>query len=103
MAFAQDRPSGVAIAALVLGILSFLGFSVLTGIPAWVLGKKELSAIRAGRSPAAGQGLAQIGMWLGIVNTVLSVLAVLFAFVLLAGVIGWGASVTAPPGVLLSR
>ena len=89
MALAQDKPSGNAIAALVLGILTFLCFSILTAIPAWIIGKKELDAINAGRSPDAGRTMAQIGMWLGIFGTVLTVLVVLFVLLTGGAILAW--------------
>ncbi|MCC2669156.1 MAG: hypothetical protein K0Q72_1627 [Armatimonadetes bacterium] len=84
MAVAQEKPSTNAIIALVLGILSVMGGNILTGIPAWILGKKELSTIDAGQAPAAGRTMASIGMWLGIVATVLTIVGAIF-FVVVAG------------------
>ena len=72
-----EKASGRAISALILGIASYFpGFLLLTGVPAWILGKKELKAIEAGLAPARGKRLAQVGMWLGIVSVVFPVLAV---------------------------
>jgi len=84
MSVAQEKPGTNSIVALVLGIVSFLGLGLLTGIPAWIVGKKELAAIDQGSASASGRTMATIGMWLGIVATVLSILAVL-GFVLLTG------------------
>lgn len=78
-------PSGNAIAALVLGVLSFLlccGF--LTGIPAIVIGKIEMTAIKEGRSSTKGHALAAVGLILGIVATAISSVVILLA---IAGVI----------------
>ena len=88
MAVAQDKPGGAAIASLVLGILSFFGFSILTAIPAWIFGNSELKAIAEGRSPAGGRTMASIGMWLGIINTGLTVLAILLWILIAAGLLG---------------
>jgi hypothetical protein len=63
-----------AIIALVLGILSFIGCGLLAGIPAWIMGKGELGKIDRGESAPEGRTMAKIGMWLGIISTVLSVL-----------------------------
>lgn len=71
-----------AVIALVLGILSFIGCVIIAAIPAWILGKKELNEINAGRSSEAGRTMAKVGMWLGIINIVLSVIA-LFIFIIL--------------------
>ena len=84
MSVAQEKPSTNSIVALVLGIVSFLGLGILTGIPAWIIGKKELTAIDRGSASASGRTMATIGMWLGIVATVLTILGLL-AFVLMAG------------------
>lgn len=62
-----------AIIALVLGILSYIACGIFAAIPAWIMGKKEINEINAGRSPEAGRTLAKIGMWLGIVNVILTV------------------------------
>jgi hypothetical protein len=68
-----------AIAALVLGLLSLICCGILGPI-AWFLGSQELKAIAAGRSPAAGEGLAKVGMILGILGTVYLVLVTLWIF-----------------------
>jgi len=72
-----------AIFALVLGILSFIGCGFIAAIPAWIMGKKEINEINAGRSPEAGRMLAKIGMWLGIINLILTVIAIIIAVILL--------------------
>jgi hypothetical protein len=66
-----EPASGRATAALVLAILSYvlcLGF--LTGIPAAILGRIELTAIDEGRAPEAGRTRATIGMVGGLIATV---------------------------------
>jgi hypothetical protein len=63
-----------AIIALVAGILSYIFCPFILGIVAWIMGKGELSKIDRNESPEAGRTLAKIGMWLGIVNVVLSIL-----------------------------
>ncbi len=68
-----------AIAALVLGLLSLICCGILGPI-AWYLGSQELKAIAAGSSPAAGEGLAKVGMILGILGTVYLGLVVLWVF-----------------------
>jgi len=76
---ASSSGSSQATTALVVGIVSFLCCN-LAGPVAWVLGKKELDAIKAGQSPQAGQGLAMAGMILGIVATVFLALGLLWIF-----------------------
>lgn len=78
--------SSNAVIALVLGILSFIACSILSAIPAWIVGKKELNAIDAGRSPQAGRTMAKIGMWLGIINVILFIIGMIFvAFAVMLG------------------
>jgi len=84
--------SSNAILSLVLGIASFVcSLGLFTGIPAWIIGKKEIKAIDEGRSDPAGKVMAQIGMWLGIIFTILSVLGILafiLYFVFVIGILG---------------
>jgi len=73
--------SSNSIIALVLGILSYIACGIFASIPAWILGKKELNEINAGRSPEAGRTLANIGMWLGIINVILFILGMIFVVI----------------------
>jgi hypothetical protein len=86
----EGSSSSRAIWALILGIAAWvLGCGIFTGIPAWILGKKEINDIEAGLAPRAGKTIAQIGMWLGIINVILSILALIVILILLAfGVLG---------------
>ncbi|MEP7145510.1 MAG: DUF4190 domain-containing protein [bacterium] len=78
--------SSNAIIALVLGILSFISCGILAAIPALIMGRRELNEINSGRSSQAGKTFAKIGMWLGIINIILSVLAIIFIVIaLMAG------------------
>lgn len=63
-----------AIIALVAGILSYIFCPFILGIVAWIMGKGELGKIDRGESSEAGRTFAKIGMWLGIINVVLSIL-----------------------------
>lgn len=63
-----------AIIALIAGILSFVMCPFILGIVAWIMGKGELGKIDRGESSESGRTMAKIGMWLGIVNVILSVL-----------------------------
>jgi uncharacterized membrane protein YjgN (DUF898 family) len=71
--------SSQAITSLVLGILGVVCCSFLSPI-AWYMGNQELQAIRQGRAPATGEGLAKAGQILGIIGTVLLGLTVLWVF-----------------------
>jgi len=74
--------SSNAIISLVLGILSYISCGIFVAIPAWIIGKKELGEIDAGRSPESGRTMAKIGMWLGIVNVILSIIAIFVMMIL---------------------
>jgi len=63
--------SGRAIASLVMMLLGFFACGPFLSIPALILGKQELNAIRTGQAPKAGETLAKFGFYGGIVVTVL--------------------------------
>lgn len=65
----QRKTAGLAIASLVLGILSLFCGTFITGIPAIILG--IIALVRIGKTPAlGGQGLAIAGLVTGGVGTV---------------------------------
>jgi hypothetical protein len=72
MTTASPAPSssGRATTALVLGILGIVCCQLCAPF-AWYIGGQELKAIRAGAAPAAGEGTAKAGWFLGIVGTIL--------------------------------
>lgn len=72
--------------ALVLAIAAFICCGPFTGIPAAIVGWMELSAISEGRSPVSGKTMATIGLWGGLVATVLH--AIGYVFVALFGALG---------------
>lgn len=79
-----------ALTALIVGILGIVSCCFLLSPVAWYIGSQELQSIREGRSPAAGEVLANVGKVLGIVGTVLLVLSVVWViflggFAILAG------------------
>ena len=63
--------------ALILGIVGIVCCQ-LTAPVAWYLGKQELAAIAAGRSPASGEGTARAGMILGIIGSVFLIFGLLW-------------------------
>lgn len=67
----QPGASGRAIASLVMTLVAVFSCGPLLSIPALILGKQELNAIRAGRAPRAGETLAKIGFYGGIAVTVI--------------------------------
>ena len=72
-----ESASSQAITALILSLLGFATCCHLLSPIAWYLGRQEQNAIREGRSPKAGESLAQIAVVLGIVGTLI---LVFFAF-----------------------
>lgn len=62
--------SSQATTALIVGIVSIVCCHIL-GPVAWFLGSQEMKAIREGRSPVAGEGMAKAGWILGILSTIL--------------------------------
>ena len=74
----QPPPTnGHATASLVLGVVSLVGCSFLTGIPAVVFGQMARREIAASGGRQGGADLATVGIVLGLVATVLGVLVVL--------------------------
>jgi len=63
-----------AVISLVLGIMSVFCCGFFSGIPAAILGKMEMDAIKQGRSPESNMGMAKAGFWIGIVGSGLSIL-----------------------------
>lgn len=62
--------SGLAIASLVCGLLGFV-FSLLTGIPAIIMGHMAMSRIKASNGTLGGGGMALAGTILGYVTTLI--------------------------------
>ena len=85
-------PSGLSIAAFVLGILSFVGCGPCFGMPALVIGLIELKNIREHGSPSEGRAFALTGAILGGISVGLGVLiaAVYIIVIVIAIVTGAG-------------
>lgn len=82
----HKQDNGLAIASLILGILSLTGLGALTGIPAIVTGYLSL------KNPT-DKGLGVAGLVMGIVSTVLTILVVLFfIFLIILAAIGASSS-----------
>jgi hypothetical protein len=73
---------------LVLGILGLVAFGFLTGIPAWVMGQRDLKKIAAGTISPDEKATTQIGMILGIVATAISGFVLLIVLIGLAIALG---------------
>ena len=84
---------------LVLGILSLVGCSFFTGIPAVIMGGADLKKMDAGEMDPEGRQFTNVGRILGIVSLVLAVLAcviygLLFATVGVSAIEGGGMPMT---------
>jgi hypothetical protein len=86
---APSRTSSMAIVALVLGIISFMGLFFIGGIGAVATGHLARREIRDSGGQVTGDGAALAGLILGYVNILLSIL-VMVGFCLV--VLGAGAS-----------
>lgn len=79
-----------AIIALILGILSLTCCGFFTGIPAILLGRSEMKASEGMAGLESNRTIAKVGMILGIIGTVLSLIgfliyAIIFAITLATG------------------
>ena len=75
----RTRTNGLAIAALVLGILSIAGCTgCLTGLPAVICGHIALSQIECSGGLEQGRALAFTGLLLGYISLLASLALVLF-------------------------
>jgi hypothetical protein len=54
-----------AVISLILGVLALVSFSILTGIPAIVLGNASRQRIRASAGQLTGEGMATAGVVMG--------------------------------------
>ena len=70
-----------------LGIAAILVLGPFLGIPAWVMGHRDLKRIKSGEVDAHDKTLTQVGMVLGIVGTFFSPATLVFAGVFIAVVL----------------
>ena len=85
--FAQQSAgaSGRAVASVALAA-GGLCCGLLTGIPGAILGWMEINAIKEGRSSPKGMLMAQIGLWGGIIISILSLIfSVLYMLMAMMG------------------
>lgn len=80
---AKEGASTNSIITLILGILSWIACGIIAAIPAWIMGKKEINAIDAGQSSQAGRTMANIGMWLGIIQVIFTIVALIVVVLLI--------------------
>jgi hypothetical protein len=74
--------NSLAVASLVCGLVQFLGFWVLTGIPAIIMGHISRRQIR--ERGEQGDGMALAGLILGYIGVVLGII---FAIIIIVGVV----------------
>lgn len=67
--------AGLAVAGLVC-------CGPFTGIPAAIVGWLETTAIKEGRAPQSGMQMAQVGLWGGIIVSILGTIAYFLLFVM---------------------
>ena len=77
----DNRAVTYAVASLVLGVMSFMGGVFLTGIPAWILGKVAIKEVDAGRGTEADRQMGRIGVILGKLAVLISVVCIVIAVV----------------------
>lgn len=75
-----ESPSSQAITALVVSLLGIVTCCLLLSPIGWYLGRQEQQAIQEGRSPKAGESLAQIAVVVGIIGTLLMVFFLFWVF-----------------------
>jgi type II secretory pathway pseudopilin PulG len=73
------RTDGKAIGSLVCGLLSLFCFSILTGIPAVILGHLSRSSIRNSMGRLKGEGMALAGLILGYISIALIPIVLIIA------------------------
>jgi len=76
------KTSGLAIASLVLGILSMICLGFLAGIPAIICGAIALGNIKKSAGTSGGRGLAIGGLVTGGIGTVITTIGILAALLL---------------------
>ena len=64
----HELPQGMAVTAMICGILSLTGFCCFTGIPAVICGRIAMK--QADRGEAGGKGMALAGVIMGIISLV---------------------------------
>jgi predicted Zn finger-like uncharacterized protein len=67
------------------------------GIPAWVLGRRDLAKMKQGIMDPEGEGTTQGGMICGIIGTILNALGVLFGLVMVVYVVFMMTAITRMP------
>ena len=69
---------------LVLGILSLVGCTFFTGIPAWIMGKGDLAKIKGYQMDSDGKVFTKAGMICGMISCILSIITIVGLGLLMA-------------------
>lgn len=91
---AQAPTNSKATASLILGIISWVGASILTGIPAVIVGHMAMREIDASGGTQGGKPLAIIGLVLGYLS-IAGLVGICLFFIFVVGI--FGAAATAAP------
>jgi Domain of unknown function (DUF4190)/zinc-ribbon domain len=76
--------SGRAVISMILSVISPFTCWLFLSVPGLILGKMEMNAIRDGQAPKAGETLAKIGFYVGLVVTALSLIIPVIWLILVA-------------------
>jgi len=75
--YRRPHRGGLILTLSIIGLCTFCCIvGLILGPVSWVMGATDLAEIRRGRMDRSGEGLTQAGMIIGIISTVLTVLAV---------------------------
>lgn len=88
--FQQDLPQGMAIAALVTGILSLTLCGLFTAIPAIICG--HIGVKQADNGEASGRSMAMAGMIMGYASLAITVLGIILWVVIASIAVGTAAA-----------
>ena len=69
---------------LVLGILSLVGCTFLTGIPAWIMGKSDLAKMKEDHMDSDGEAFTKAGISSGMISCILSIITIVGLGLLMA-------------------
>jgi hypothetical protein len=87
----------MAMASMILGILSFFGLAAIASVPAVVLGHVVLSQIRRGELSDRARGMAMAGLVLGYINLALAMVGFFLIVIFFVFSFGLLHSMTPPP------
>lgn len=82
----HNQEAGRGTLILILGILSIVFLGPFGGIPAWIMGKRDLKKIEAGLISQSEKSTTKTGMILGIIGTFLVFGAILLGILTVVGI-----------------